>query len=95
MQEIGVSNFLDFLMPFRANHFKTDKIDLFFKRHQFLEDAFLPFIHFRDDTYGRNLVYRNEFFELAVLTWLPQHRTPIHDHANQRCWMSVGAGGCK
>ncbi|MFM8270480.1 MAG: cysteine dioxygenase [Pseudomonadota bacterium] len=92
MNLISASDFLDFLTALRAKDFKSDKVDLFLKTRSFLEDTFLPFIHFRDDTYGRNLVYRNEFFELAVLTWLPGHRTPIHDHANQRCWMMVESG---
>ncbi|NBX81640.1 hypothetical protein EBQ90_00920 [bacterium] len=92
MKSIGVSDFLDFLIPLKKSDFVSEKVDEFLKSRTFSEDAFLPFIHFRDDTYGRNLVYRNEFFELAVLTWLPQHRTPIHDHANQRCWMLVEAG---
>jgi len=92
MATISVSDFIDFLTSLRARDFKTNKLDIFLKNQTFLEDTFLPFIHFRDDTYGRNLVYRNEHFELAVLTWLPGHRTPIHDHANQRCWMFIESG---
>lgn len=92
MNPISVSDFLEFLIPLRARDFKSDKVDNFLHTRSFLEDTFLPFIHFRDDTYGRNLVYRNQFFELAILTWLPGHRTPIHDHANQRCWMMVESG---
>jgi len=92
MTPITVSDFLEFLTPLRSKDFKSNKVDSFLKSHCFVEDTFLPFIHFRDDTYGRNLVYRNEFFELAILTWLPGHRTPIHDHASQRCWMLVESG---
>lgn len=92
MNSIGVAEFLEFLIPLRSEDFKADKVDRFLNSRSFLEDTFLPFIHFRDDTYGRNLVFRNNFFELAILTWLPGHRTPIHDHANQRCWMMVESG---
>ena len=92
MKQIGISELLDFLTPLKAPDFKSDKVDKFLKIHSFLEDSFLSFIHFRDDKYGRNLVYRTEFFELAVLTWLPGHRTPIHDHASQRCWMMIESG---
>lgn len=92
MANVSVSDFLKFLTALRARDFKSKKVDLFLKNQTFLEDTFLPFIHFRDDTYGRNLVFRNEFFELAVLTWLPGHRTPIHDHASQRCWMMIESG---
>jgi len=92
MNHLNLSDFLDFLAPLSAEDFTTDKVDTFLKKRTFVEDSFLPFIHFRDDTYGRNLVYRNECFELAVLTWLPGHRTPIHDHASQRCWMFIDSG---
>jgi cysteine dioxygenase len=92
MTSISVSDFLEFLTPLKAQDFKSEKVDRFLKARWFSEDTFLPFIHFRDDTYGRNLVFRNNFFELAILTWLPGHRTPIHDHGNQRCWMMVESG---
>ena len=92
MNKISVSELLEFLTPLRKSDFRSHTVDRFLKENAFLEDAFLPFIHFRDDTYGRNLVYRNEYFELAVLTWLPGHRTPIHDHSNQRCWMMIESG---
>lgn len=92
MALLTASRFLDFLISLRDSDFKSERVNLFLKNKRFEEDTFLPFIHFRDDTYGRNLVYKNRFFELSVLTWLPEHRTPIHDHAGQRCWMFIDSG---
>lgn len=31
-------------------------------------------------------------WELLLLTWLPNQRTPIHDHGGSRCWMVVQSG---
>ncbi len=42
--------------------------------------------------YTRNLVMKNELFELLVLCWQPGHMSPIHDHQGQRCWMGVLEG---
>jgi cysteine dioxygenase len=43
------------------------------------------YIHFTDDRYARNLVYKCENFECLVLCWRPGQRSPIHDHANSIC----------
>ena len=55
-------------------------------------DELAPFIFFREETYGRNLIARTKEFELLVLTWLPGQRTPIHNHDGQRCWMWMNSG---
>lgn len=39
-----------------------------------------PFRGFKQATYARHRVFRNEFAELLVLCWRPGQRTPIHDH---------------
>ena len=44
-----------------------------------------PYIHFTDDRYARNLVYKSADFECLVLCWRPGQRSPIHDHANSIC----------
>lgn len=44
-----------------------------------------PHIHFTDERYARNLVYKTEDFECLVLCWKPGQRSPIHDHANSIC----------
>jgi cysteine dioxygenase len=75
-----------------AKAFKGDQVDRYLAEHKLNEQQFLPFIYFREDTYGRNLVFKTDCYEMLVLTWLPQQRTPIHDHAGQRCWMHVTSG---
>jgi cysteine dioxygenase len=42
--------------------------------------------------YTRNLVARNEQFELLVLCWSAGQESPIHDHAGQHCFMAVLEG---
>ena len=43
------------------------------------------YIHFTDERYARNLVYKCEDFECLVLCWRPGQRSPIHDHASSIC----------
>lgn len=44
------------------------------------EEDLRPHRGFKNGTYARHRVFRNEFVELLVLCWRPGQRTPIHDH---------------
>jgi cysteine dioxygenase len=43
------------------------------------------YVHFTEERYARNLVYKCASFECLVLCWRPGQRSPIHDHANSIC----------
>ena len=45
-----------------------------------------------DACYTRNLVARCDAFELLLLAWSPEQKSPIHDHSDQNCWMAVMEG---
>jgi len=92
MKTIQLPEFVDFLCGLKDPDFKGEKVDRYLTDHRIEEDSVLPFVYFREETYGRNLIFKNESFELLTLCWLPQQRTPIHDHAGQRCWMVMQTG---
>lgn len=50
------------------------------------------FALFDEACYARNLVGRNEQFEMLLLCWNPGQESPIHNHAGQNCWMAVMEG---
>lgn len=50
------------------------------------------FTHYSSESYTRNLICKNRNFELLLLCWEPGQLTPIHDHAQQKCWMTVVEG---
>jgi cysteine dioxygenase len=43
-------------------------------------DDLRPFRFFKQGTYARHRIFRNEFAELLFLCWRPGQRTPVHDH---------------
>lgn len=55
-------------------------------------DALLPHLPFRRGGYCRTLVWRDDRFELLLITWPPRGATPIHGHAGQHCWLVPLAG---
>jgi len=50
------------------------------------------FLRFDPALYTRNLVARNEQFEMLVLCWSAGQESPIHDHSGQHCFMAVLQG---
>ena len=50
------------------------------------------YLHFRDDMYTRNLIFRDEALELMAVCWKPGQRTVIHTHNGQLGWMAVQQG---
>ncbi len=47
---------------------------------------------FDAECYTRNLVHHEEQFELLLLCWGANQKSPIHNHQGQRCWMAVLEG---
>ena len=54
-----------------------------------------PFLHFAPRRYTRNLIYRDDLFELIALCWDPHTESPIHNHSGQLCWLSIQHGALR
>ena len=54
-----------------------------------------PYLHFAKNRYTRNLIYRDDLFELLALCWDPHTDSPIHNHSGQLCWLSIQRGALR
>ncbi len=54
-----------------------------------------PYLHWLPKRYTRNLIFRNELFELIALCWPPHSQSPIHNHSGQLCWVSIQQGALR
>ena len=65
---------------------------------EFLNEYKLPdkelndYLHFKDNKYARNLVYKDKDFEILIVCWHPEQIAPIHGHEGEKCWMRVELG---
>ena len=53
---------------------------------------FEPYAHWRKDFYTRNCIARNDKYELLLLCWEEDQKTPIHCHNGQECWVYMLKG---
>jgi cysteine dioxygenase len=80
------------LMSLSADQFEHHSILDLLHSAQLNSKMFSKFARFQPENYTRNLICKNENFELLLLCWEPGHITPIHDHSQQKCWMNVIEG---
>jgi len=58
-----------------------------------LDDASLaPYVHWHDAMYTRNLIYRDDLFEIMAVCWKKGQKTVLHTHNGQLGWMMVSRG---
>jgi len=58
-------------------------------------DDFENYCSWSDDCYTRNCIVDTEKFELILICWCEGHRTQIHDHGGEECWVKVIEGELK
>jgi cysteine dioxygenase len=58
-----------------------------------LDDASLSrYVHWHDQMYTRNLIYRDDLFEVMAVCWQKGQKTVLHTHNGQLGWMMVNRG---
>ena len=50
------------------------------------------YISFGKQDYKKNLVYRDNNFEMFVVCWLPNQETKIHNHSEEGCLLKILEG---
>lgn len=54
---------------------------------------FDKYTFWNENHYTRNCIAKDDFFELILLCWELGHKTKIHCHNQQECWVKVIEGG--
>jgi len=55
-------------------------------------DSLRSYLFFRRTHYTRNLIHRDDQFEVVAIGWEPGQASAIHNHRGQECWMGVPIG---
>ena len=87
-----VADFVADLKALEQEPITTAKVSEFMAQVQLSQEALAPYLLWKPDHYTRNLIYRDDFFEILALCWLPGQRTPIHSHNGQMGWLTVVQG---
>ena len=91
-KSVSLSHLVDTLRAFESEPITRERLLTYFRETAVDRSSLAPYLHFRPDTYTRNLIYRDGLVELMAVCWQPGQRTVIHTHNGQLGWMSVEQG---
>lgn len=55
-------------------------------------DSITNYFHWSQNFYTRNLIYKDERFEMMAICWEKGQVSRVHNHSEQKCWMTVPVG---
>ena len=81
------------IIPLLIEYLKTQCLENFNKTLSNLKiDDSAKNIKFSEDKYCRNLIFRNDEFEIFLIGWLPKQNTIFHNHPINGCLMKILSG---
>lgn len=89
---IPVDQFVAGLCKIPVEDFRPGKVYDYLTGHPVDERSLEPYLLFSKHHYTRNLIFKNELFELVAVCWEVGQASQIHNHHNQNCWMSIPTG---
>ncbi len=92
---ISIDDFITKLRSFEAGLIRRNNVLDFCNSVQISDASLAPYTFFDDHFYTRNLIYRDDLFEVMAICWQPHQRTAVHTHNGQLCWMMTQRGNIK
>lgn len=95
MKKVSITKLIDKMREIPAENFVCGTVYEFLREHPVEIDSLEPYLFFNKENYTRNLIFKNELFEVMAVCWDVGQSSLIHDHAEQSCWMTMPLGRLK
>ena len=95
MSRVRIQNLISGLREIPDTEFVCDNVYDFLSTNPVDTDSISPFVFWSDKHYTRNLIYKDDRFEMMAICWERGQVSRVHNHSEQRCWMTVPIGRLK
>lgn len=92
MKTVKIESLIEGLREIPDEQFKCDPVYQFLADNPVDVDSIAPYFFWSNKFYTRNLIYKDERFELMAVCWESGQVSPVHNHNDQMCWMTVPVG---
>jgi cysteine dioxygenase len=92
VEVVSIDQFVNGLCAIPEEHFRVGTVYEYIKDHPVDERSLEPYLLFSKNHYTRNLIFKNDIFELMSICWEVGQCSQIHNHHNQNCWMAIPIG---
>ncbi|MAV96861.1 MAG: hypothetical protein CMG06_06970 [Candidatus Marinimicrobia bacterium] len=77
---------------FARDNFHVQTVSSYLSKLNLRTEDLKNFNHQIQDSYTRNLIHREQDFEIMLVCWPPHSSAPIHGHEGEKCWARVQTG---
>jgi cysteine dioxygenase len=84
---ISIDDFVARIRSFEQGLITRDSVLDFCDSVQVSDTSLEPYVFFDEKIYTRNMIYRDDLFEIMTICWQPGQKTAVHTHNGQLCWM--------
>lgn len=92
MKTVNVNDLIKGLCEIPDEQFVCDNVYRFLGENPVDVDSISPYFFWSQKHYTRNLIYKDERFEMMTVCWESGQASAVHNHADQRCWMTAPVG---
>jgi len=92
MKTVKVEDLIEGLRDIPEADFTCDNVYHFLAENPVDINSIVEYLHWSEKFYTRNLIFKNDRFEMMAICWNKGQVSKIHNHANQMCWMTVPVG---
>ena len=92
MQKVSVHSLIDGLKGIPDLDFDCDNVYDYLSLNAVEVDSIAKYFHWSKHFYTRNLIYKDARFEMMAICWERGQVSRVHNHSEQRCWMTVPVG---
>ncbi len=90
-----VEQLISGLTAITDDDFTCDNVYDFLGENPVDVDSITRYFHWSSDFYTRNLIYKDHRFEMMAICWEKGQVSRVHNHSDQKCWMTVPVGRLK
>lgn len=92
MNTVKVENLIEGLCAIPEAEFDCENVYRFLAGNPVTVESIEKYFNWSEKFYTRNLIFKNERFEMMAICWNKGQSSKIHNHADQMCWMTVPVG---
>jgi cysteine dioxygenase len=92
MRTVPIQNLVEALREIPDSEFLCEPVYEYLNSHPVDVGSIEKFCHWSPAFYTRNLIYKDDRFEMMAICWERGQVSRVHNHSEQRCWMTVPVG---
>jgi cysteine dioxygenase len=92
MNRVSINSVIDGLCAINDEDFSCENVYDFLSGNPIDVDSISRYFHWSSAFYTRNLIYKDDRFEMMAICWERGQVSTVHNHAEQKCWMTVPVG---